>query len=87
MELDFIALLYSPYEMGTANRELRRAQMETDLKAWRVHLIQVLKDSPSGERKFLRWKVSESQLYRRVSEDIVVVVEDGELEVLPETSL
>jgi hypothetical protein len=72
--------------MGPAKRELRRAQMETDLEEWKVHLIQVLKDSPSKERKFLRWKVSESQLYRDVSEDIVVVVEDGELEVIPETS-
>ena len=87
MELDFIALLYSPFEMVTANRELRRARMETDLKAWKVHLIQILKDSPSKERKFSRWKVSESQLYCDISEDIVIVVEDGELEVLPETPL
>ena len=86
VEFDFLTLLF-PDETGTAKGELRRAQTETSLKLWKAHLIQVLKDSPSKERKFLRWKISESQMPYGVSECTVVVVENGELEVLPETSL
>jgi len=86
VELDFITLLF-PDEIGTAKGEVRRGQAETYLKLWKVHLIQVLKDSPSKERKLLRWKVSEREMPYGVTEYTVVVVEDGELEVLPETSL
>lgn len=54
-----------------------RYREETEMKAWKKHLIEVLEDSPSKERKFLRWRVYETQ----------EVVEEGELEVLPGTSL
>lgn len=50
---------------------------------WKIHLIRVLKESPSKERKFLRWKVSGSRMDCGVAE---YIVENGELEVLPETS-
>ena len=53
------------------------------LVVWKTHLIQVLKDSPSEERKFLRWNLIGSLWF--VAQD--VVLEAGELEVLPETSL
>ena len=48
-----------------------------DLEAWKKCLIQVLEDSPSGERKFLRWKArkpDEADLFGWVK------VEEGELE-------
>lgn len=48
-----------------------------DLDLWKKHLIQVLEDSPSAERKFLRWKVS------KPSDDdyyMWVEVEEGGLE-------
>ena len=86
VEFDFITLLF-PDEIGTAKGDLRRVQTETYLKLWKAHLVQVLKDSPSKERKFLRWKISERQMPYGVSEYTVIVVENGELEVLPETSL
>lgn len=71
-------------EAGTVEHELRRAQMAADLEVWKIHLIQVLKDSPSKERKFLRWKTYEG--LRRGTRNAHVAVENGELEVLPETS-
>ena len=87
MEVDLIAYLFALDEPGTAEYRRRRAQIETDLNAWKAHLIQVLKDSPSEERKFVRWMVSE----RYTSPDTfgcnLVAVESGELEVLPETPL
>lgn len=87
MELDFITLPIFPDEMGEAEYELHRAQIKTDLKAWTLHMVQVLKDSPSKECKFLRWKISDTQAYRGVPGCNYVVVEKGELEVLPEISL
>ena len=56
-----------------------------DLETWKRHLIEVLKDSPSKERKFLRWKVTEVPNFTYPHHDVVVEV--GELEVLPETFL
>ena len=74
--------------MDATEHERFRAQTETDLKAWKRHVIEVLKDSPSEERKFLRWKVYESRrLPYSVSRGTQVVLEQGELEVLPGVSL
>jgi hypothetical protein len=86
VEFDFITLLF-PDEIGTTKVEVRRAETEAYLKLWKVHLVQVLKDSPSKERKFLRWKISEKEMPYGVTEYTVVLAESGELEVLPGTSL
>ena len=48
------------------------------LEAWKKRLTQVLEDSPSGERKSLRWKVLKPD---DADDDIWVNVEEGELEV------
>ena len=82
MEVDFATHLSRPDGIDTAKRELCRAQVEADLKLWKIHMIQVLKESASKERKFLRWKVTGDR-----GRDVApYIVEDGELEVLPETS-
>ena len=86
--LEFTATPFYPDEMDTAECERFRAQAETDLKAWKRHVIEVLNDSPSKERKFLRWKVYENRrLPYSTSRGTQVVVEEGELEVLPGASL
>ena len=55
------------------------------LKVWKRDVIKVLKDCPSKDRKFLRWKVYEGE--RRYGVLRKILVEEGELEVLPEVSL
>jgi hypothetical protein len=86
-DIDFVAFL-CPHGMGSAKYELYRAQTETDLKAWKRQLVEVLKDSPSKERKFLRWKVYGYDSQRCYGVFVYIqVVEEGELEVLPGTSL
>lgn len=50
---------------------------------WKRGLIDVLKDSPSKNRKFLRWSVASRRDYLMR----IAVLENGELEVFPETSL
>ena len=69
-------------ELSTADYELHRAQTKARLEVWKSHLIQVLKESPPNERKFLRWKVTGREFHLRSD---WVVLENGELEVLPET--
>jgi len=60
---------------------------EGNLKAWKEQLIQVLRDSPSERRKFLKWRVC--RRYRECGglQHIGVIEENGESEVFPETSL
>jgi len=87
VELDFITSPFHPDETGTAKSDLYRTQVEMDLKAWKACVVEILKDSPSKERKFLRWKVYKSQRPHGIPRGIHVVVEEGELEVFPETSL
>ena len=62
--------------MGIANVD----RIKADLKAWKRHLVRVLKDGPSNERKCLRWKVYKNQ-------GSSAVLEEGGLEVLPEMLL
>jgi len=62
------------------------ADRERERKAWKRELVNLLKDSPSTERKFLKWTVTKSHL-RTVFGWAYEVVESEELEVLPETSL
>lgn len=87
VDLDFITSPFYPDETGTAKSELYRVRAETDLGVWKAYLIEVLKDSPSNERKFLRWKVYKSLRHHGIPRGIQVVVEEGGLEVFPETSL
>lgn len=87
MEIDLTAYLFTPDEPWMAEHKRRGAQIKTDLDAWKAHLIQVLNDSPSEERKLVRWRVSERYTPYDASECNLVVVESGEMEVFPETSL
>ena len=52
-------------------------------RAWKKGLVDVLKSSPSKERKFLRWTVTRD--FSRIT--LENTLEKGELEVFPETSL
>ena len=62
-------------------REKRKALTEK----WTRLLIPILKDSPSKERKFLKWKFYELH-WRRIRWSLVSA-RKGMLEVLPETPL
>jgi len=55
-------------------------------KIWKKELVSLLRDSPSTDRKFLRWKLVQSYPRIRGGGRAYDVVENGELEVLPETS-
>ena len=86
MELDYDTHLFSLDELNEIGHEAcGRDGRERYLKEWKGLLIPVLKDSHSKERKFLRWKLSENHWYRAPN-IITDIVEDGELEVLPNTS-
>ena len=65
----------------------RDGEMEDSLDAWRRGCIEVLKNSPSEDRKLIRWRVigRTSRDYPRC--DIHVLVGRGEMEVFPYTSL
>ena len=56
-------------------------------EACKAGFVDVLKNSPSKDRKFLRWKLT--QFYKRPVDDRYIheVIEVEELEVLPESSL
>lgn len=56
------------------------------LEAWKAGLVDVLKNSPSKDRKFLRWNVA--QVCQAPSDNCYVreVVEAEELEVLTKPS-
>ena len=85
VELHFPKVIVSVDILDEAELELLRAEAKTELKIWKTHLIQVLKESPSEERKFLRWKVTEHQIRRGTVRRNAVVRENGELEMLPGT--
>ena len=55
-------------------------------KAWKAGLIDVLKNSPSEDRKFLRWNLI--HVYQKPADGCYVreVAETEELEVFPESS-
>ena len=75
-----------PDEAGTARSEFYKARAKKDLEVWKTYLVEVLKNSPSKERKFLRWRVYKGHRRRGTPREVQVVVE-GELEVFPETSM
>ena len=59
-------------------------QREKGRNAWKRELVSLLKDSPSAERKFLRWKNVHGFLGDRW---VCEIVANEELEVFPETPL
>ena len=83
MELDYEIYLFLTDETDEVGREVCRGKRMAYLGELKRHLIPVLKDSPSNQRKFLRWKFSENHWCL----PLVNLVETGELEVLQETSL
>ena len=84
MGLEFTVSPFYPDEMDTTERESFRAQAEAGLKAWKRRVIEILNDSPSKERKFLRRKVYESRrLPYSTFRGTRVVLEEGELAVSP----
>ena len=56
-------------------------------ETWKQELISLLKNSPSAERKFLRWKVAQSYMRTDGRGRVYEVVVNEKLEVLPETPL
>ena len=66
----------------------RERTASDEQNTWKSDFIEILRNSPSESRKFLRWKkvVFNQGIRRRYRYDYQVV-ERGELEVLPETSL
>lgn len=56
-------------------------------ETWKRELISLLKDSPSADRKVLRWKIVQSYPHPRRAGRAYDVVETEELEVSPKTSL
>ena len=54
-------------------------------KAWKAGLIDVLKNSPSKHRKFLRWNVVKFYVGPRRRHGCQSVLETEELEVFPES--
>ena len=81
MELDYAIQVYSEDEVKC---RVRVDKQEALLKEWTGLLIPVLKDSPSKERKFLRWMLSEIYPYPRRP---TISTKSRELQVLPETPL
>ena len=75
MDIEFHVSPY-PLEDMIENSRPHLAGAARDLQAWKKRIIQILKDSPSTERKFLRWKV-----HKRVGYDTWEDVEQGELGV------
>jgi len=59
--------------------------LEEKMNAWKRGLTDVLRDSPSKDRKFLRWRI----VYRRAFAvpQSYGILKSGELEVFPRTSL
>jgi hypothetical protein len=56
-------------------------------ETWKRELINLLKDSPSTDRKVLRWKIVQSYPHPQGANRVYNVVETEELEVAPSTSL
>ena len=67
--------------------ELLGAVREKARETWKKRFIGLLKDSPSTDRKFLRWKVVQSYQRPNSFYHAYDVVETEELEVFPETTL
>jgi len=80
--LEHLAVVNVELEERKAREPADAADRVKARMIWKRELVGLLKDSPSTERKILRWKIAQSSLRTRTYE----VVEDEELEVSPETS-
>lgn len=83
VELDLITSPFYPYELDTEEIDVYNSRKVVDLKVWKACLVEILKDSPSKERKCLRWEVYKSHRHHGIQ----AAVEEGESEVFPEMSL
>lgn len=81
MELDYETRIHIT---NRGKRKDRRDKQKKHLKEWMRLLVPVLKDSPSKERKFLRWRLSELEL-SVIWRVMPGGVKSGELEVLLDT--
>ena len=82
MEIELIRPSYEPVtEPGHHTAWATKA-----LRAWRTHSIEILRDSPSAERKFFKWEVYGGPRYGVAGTDGVGDAK-GVLEVGPDTSL
>jgi len=68
-------------------KNLAGAVQEKAREIWKRELIGLLKDSPSTDRKVLRWKVVQICLCPNDVRLVYDIVESEESEVFPETSL
>ena len=87
MDLEFTTSPFYLDEATMTERELHRARAEADLNAWKACLIEILKNSPSNERKFFKWRAYKGRSHHGFPRGVQVVSQEGELEVFPETSL
>jgi len=73
-------------DLAELDRFSRSPDVLAQLEAWKTGIVDVLKNSPSKDRKFLRWNVA--QIGQALSDDCYVrrVVEAEVLEVLAEPS-
>ena len=86
-ELKHLAVVDADLDEEQDYKQPIAVDWEKARKIWKGKLISLLKDSPSMDRKVLRWKVTQSYydgefLRRRYS-----IVENEELEISPETPL
>ena len=87
MDLEFTTSPFYLDEATSEERELHRARAKVDLNAWKACLIEILKNSPSEERKFFRWRAYKGRRHHGFDTGVQVISEEGVLEVFPETSM
>lgn len=83
-----IALIRPSYETNEPGDPTAAWSTEA-LRAWKAHSIEILRDSPSAERKFLKWEIYGGPKWGTpgVAEIESVMDVEGVLEVEPDTSL
>jgi len=82
-QLKHLAVVDVDLAEGNSSPEAVREEAR---EIWKRELTSLLKDSPSTDRKFLRWKVVQSRPRIIGIGRVYDIVENEELEVLPETS-
>lgn len=86
-QLKYLAVVDIHLEEGWHREPSDPADREQARKGWKRKLISLLKDSPSTERKYLRWRVAKCRPHSGGNGRAYDIIENEELEVLPETSL
>jgi len=86
--LKHLAFIEADLDEATDCKPLQAEEVqEKARKVWKRELIDLLKDSPSTDRKVLRWKIVQSYPHCLRAGRAHDVIETEELEVSPETSL